>query len=72
MTQTSKFLLTGEVAAQLRLSASRVRDLCRTGKLPSVRLGERKLGITQADVDAFMRRNNPAGAATPSTQEETK
>ena len=59
-----KYLIVEEAALKLRLSSSRVRDYCRSGKLPSVRLGVRKFGILPEDLEAFIQRNNqPQGAA---------
>jgi excisionase family DNA binding protein len=72
MNTTSKHLLTEEVAEQLRLSPVRVRALCREGKLPYIRLGERKMGILQSDVDAFVRKNNTPKPVAAAPSQEVK
>jgi excisionase family DNA binding protein len=50
---TSPYLTTAEVAERLRLSASTVRTLCRTGKLATHRFS-RRVVISEADLQVFV------------------
>jgi excisionase family DNA binding protein len=53
MNEHNRYMLLSEVAAEARVSLSSVRHWLRTGKLPSVRPGRRRL-IRRADFEEFL------------------
>jgi len=59
MNGEDRYMLAVEVASEARVSVSSVRHWIRTGKLPSVRPGRRRL-VRRADFDQFMARKTPA------------
>jgi excisionase family DNA binding protein len=56
------YLVLEEVAAKTRASVSTVRQWVRTGKLPSVQVGRRRL-VRTSDLEAFMASRNRAGSS---------
>lgn len=59
-------LTTNEVAERMRLSPNTVKELWRSGRLPGIRVSERKLRFRSADVEHFLRAGRNAGTAAVS------
>lgn len=62
--QMDGLLTTSEVAERMRLSPNTVKELWRSGRLPGIRVSERKLRFRSADVESFLRAGRNAGLAT--------
>lgn len=54
-------LTTNDVAERMRLSPNTVKELWRSGRLPGIRVSERKLHFRSADVENFLRAGRVAG-----------
>jgi excisionase family DNA binding protein len=57
---SDELLLLDEVAQQLRVSVESVRHWIKTGRLPSIRPGKRRL-VRRGDLDVFLERNKTGG-----------
>ncbi len=54
-------LTVSEVAQSLRISETTVREMCKRGELPAVRVGKH-YRIKQADLDAYLQTDPPRQA----------
>lgn len=61
--QMDALLTTSEVAERMRLSPNTVKELWRSGRLPGIRVSERKLRFRSVDVENFLRAGRNAGTA---------
>jgi excisionase family DNA binding protein len=64
----SEFLTVAEVAELLKLNQQTIRNWIDAGKLPHVRVGERRVRIKRADLDALIEAGS-TGSTSPAVQE---
>jgi excisionase family DNA binding protein len=53
-TRTNEWLTVPEVAEELRIPRSRAYDLCASGDLPAVRIGERSIRVNRRELESFL------------------
>ena len=60
-----EFLTVAEIAELLKLNQQTVRNWIDAGKLPAIRVGERRVRIRRSDLVRFLERGHTAPAPEP-------